>query len=96
MSLVLNDIIPQLHAEFFGNHPDNSIQNVSIDSRSFQNNKYTLFFCLIGPNNNGHTYINELIKKGVCNFVVSENVDLIEGINFLKVEDGFELYLNHS
>jgi len=87
VSLVLNDIIPQLHAEFFGNHPDNSIQNVSIDSRSFQNNKYTLFFCLIGPNNNGHTYINELIEKGVSNFVVSENVESIEGVNFLKVED---------
>ncbi|PKP19193.1 MAG: bifunctional UDP-N-acetylmuramoyl-tripeptide:D-alanyl-D-alanine ligase/alanine racemase, partial [Bacteroidetes bacterium HGW-Bacteroidetes-23] len=87
MSLVLNDIIPQVHAEFFGNHPYNSIQNVSIDSRSFQNNKYTLFFCLIGPNNNGHTYINEVIEKGVTNFVVSENVDLIEGVNFLKVED---------
>jgi len=87
VSLVLNDIIPQLNAEFFGNHPDNSIQNVSIDSRSFQNNEYTLFFCLIGSNNNGHTYIEELIEKGVINFVVSENVDLIEGINFLKVED---------
>lgn len=87
MSLVLNDIIPQLNAEFFGNHPDNSIQNVSIDSRSFQNNNYTLFFCLIGPNNNGHTYINELIEKGVCNFVVSEDVETVEGVNFLKVEN---------
>lgn len=87
MSLVLNDIIPQLHAEFFGNHPENSIQNVSIDSRSFQNNEFTLFFCLIGSNNNGHTYIEELIEKGVTNFVVSENVDLIEGVNFLKVGD---------
>lgn len=87
MSLVVNDIIPQLNAEFFGNHPDNSIQNVSIDSRSLQNNTYTLFFCLIGPNNNGHAYINELIEKGVCNFVVSENVEVIEGVNFLKVEN---------
>ena len=87
MSLVVNDIIPQLQAEFFGNHPENSIQNVSIDSRSLQNNQYTLFFCIIGPNHNGHTYIKELIEKGVCNFVVSENVEFVEGVNFLKVEN---------
>lgn len=87
MSLVLNDIIPQLQAEFFGNHFDAIISNVSIDSRSFQNNNQTLFFCLIGPNNNGHTFINELIEKGVSNFVVSEQIELKENVNFLKVEN---------
>ncbi|GGD35939.1 bifunctional UDP-N-acetylmuramoyl-tripeptide:D-alanyl-D-alanine ligase/alanine racemase [Flavobacterium orientale] len=87
MSLVLNDIIPQLQAEFFGNHSDAIISNVSIDSRSFQNNNQTLFFCLIGPNNNGHTFINELIEKGVSNFVVSEQIELKENVNFLKVEN---------
>ena len=87
MSLVLNDIIPQLQAEFFGNRSDAVISNVSIDSRSFQNNNQTLFFCLIGPNNNGHTFINELIEKGVSNFVVSEQIELKENVNFLKVEN---------
>ncbi|RXR35322.1 bifunctional UDP-N-acetylmuramoyl-tripeptide:D-alanyl-D-alanine ligase/alanine racemase [Flavobacterium piscinae] len=87
MSLVVNDIIPQLQAEFFGNHPENSIQNVSIDSRSLQNNEFTLFFCIIGPNHNGHDYIQELIEKGVKNFVVSQVVNPTPEINFLKVED---------
>lgn len=87
MSLVINDIIPQLNAEFLGNHPENSIQNVSIDSRSLQHNQNTLFFCIIGPNHNGHSFITELIEKGVNNFVVSENVERIEGVNFLKVKD---------
>lgn len=87
MSLVVNDIIPQLQAEFLGNHPENSIQNVSIDSRSLQNNEFTLFFCIIGPNHNGHDYIQELIDKGVKNFVVSQEVNPTPKINFLKVED---------
>jgi len=84
---VLNDIISPLHAEFFGNHPHSIISNVSIDSRSFQNNEFTLFFCLIGSNHNGHAYIDELIEKGVTNFVVSEEVQPHENINFLKVEN---------
>lgn len=87
MSLVVNDIIPQLKAEFFGKHPDNPILNVSIDSRSFQNNEHTLFFCLIGSNNNGHDYIEELIEKGVRNFVVSQDVHLQHQVNYLKVEN---------
>lgn len=87
MSLVLNDIIPQLQAEFFGNRPDTIISNVSIDSRSFHNNESTLFFCLIGSNNNAHHYIDELIEKGVTNFVVSEEVQLYENVNFLKVDN---------
>ncbi|RAR46414.1 bifunctional UDP-N-acetylmuramoyl-tripeptide:D-alanyl-D-alanine ligase/alanine racemase [Flavobacterium lacus] len=87
MPFVLNDIISPLHAEFFGNHPHSIISNVSIDSRSFQNNEFTLFFCLIGSNHNGHAYIDELIEKGVTNFVVSEEVQPHENINFLKVEN---------
>ena len=87
MSLVVNDIILTLQADFFGNHPENSILNVSIDSRSFQNNPFTLFFCIIGPNHNGHDYIKELIDKGVKNFVVSQEVNPTPEINFLKVED---------
>lgn len=46
------------------------IDNVSIDSRSLQNNAGTLFFALKGQNRDGHTYIADLIAKGVLNFVV--------------------------
>lgn len=48
-----------------------TIDNVSIDSRSMQNNAGTLFFALPGQNRDGHTFIPELIEKGVVNFVVT-------------------------
>ena len=48
-----------------------TIDNVSIDSRSLQNNEKTLFFALVGPNNDAHIYISSLIDKGVQNFVVT-------------------------
>jgi len=47
------------------------VSNVSIDSRSLQNNNNTLFFALKGKNNDAHTYIPELLEKGIENFVVS-------------------------
>ncbi|MBE98887.1 MAG: bifunctional UDP-N-acetylmuramoyl-tripeptide:D-alanyl-D-alanine ligase/alanine racemase [Flavobacterium sp.] len=65
-----------------------TIDNVSIDSRSLQNNAGTLFFALQGQNRDGHTYISELIEKGVANFVVThvpENAS--DRANFFVVDN---------
>jgi UDP-N-acetylmuramyl pentapeptide synthase len=87
VNLVIKDIITLLNASFSGSHSENSIENVSLDSRSLQNNQQTLFFCLVGPNNNGHHYIAELIEKGVRNFIVSEKVEPVQDVNFLLVDN---------
>jgi alanine racemase len=64
------------------------IDNVSIDSRSLQNNAGTLFFALTGQNRDGHQYIIQLISKGVLNFVVSHIPDDAKGkANFFVVND---------
>lgn len=76
-----------LHAKRVGDH-NGAIDNISIDSRSLQNNKNTLFFALVGPNNDAHIYISNLIEKGVQTFVVS---NIPEGLSnkatFLVVEN---------
>jgi alanine racemase len=76
-----------LHAKKFGDH-NGAIDNISIDSRSLQNNKNTLFFALVGPNNDAHIYISNLIEKGVQTFVVTH---IPEGLSnkatFLVVEN---------
>jgi alanine racemase len=88
MSIILKDIFSVVEATFTGNYPENVIENVSIDSRSFQNNPQTLFFCLIGQNNNGHDYIEELIQKGVRNFIVSQPIKNYDtNVNFIVVEN---------
>lgn len=88
MSVKIQDIIPALHSRFDGIQPDGLIDNVSIDSRSLQNNSGTLFFALIGQNRDGHQYINELINKGVLNFVVTHiPVDTKGKANFYVVEN---------
>lgn len=77
-----------MHSRFEGIQPDMQIDNVSIDSRSLQNNTGTLFFALTGQNRNGHQYINDLIHKGVVNFVVTHIPEASKGkANFFIVDN---------
>jgi alanine racemase len=46
------------------------------DSRSLQHPEETLFIALKSERNNGHAYIESLIKKGVKCFLVSQSFDL--------------------
>ena len=88
MSLDLKNIVPILHAKWLGIHIDSVIENVSIDSRSLQNGAQTLFFALVGPNNDAHSYISALITEGVQNFVVTHIPENLEDkANFLVVEN---------
>lgn len=88
MSLIIKNIIPVIHAKWLGTDETCPVDNVSIDSRSLQNNNGTLFFALVGHNHDGHHYIPNLIAKGVQNFVVNHIPDTLEGkANFLVVND---------
>lgn len=88
MSLKLKKIIPILNAQWFGSTDAQTIDHISIDSRSLQNGSTTLFFAIVGPNNDGHDYLSELIQKGVQNFVVTHIPEEVQGkANFLIVEN---------
>jgi alanine racemase len=88
LSLSLKNIIPVIHAKWFGESDSMPIDHISIDSRSLQNGISTLFFALSGPNNDAHHYIGELIDTGVVNFVVTHIPDEVRGqANFLIVDN---------
>jgi Alr-MurF fusion protein len=88
MKLNLQEIATVLKAKVVTNNIFVEIDHVSIDSRSMTNNSNTLFFAIEGANNNGHQFINQLIKNGVQNFVVTYIPnDLAELGNFLIVEN---------
>lgn len=87
MTLSIKNIEKILHAKKFGDH-NSTIDNISIDSRSLQNNTNTLFFAIVGPNNDAHIYITSLIGKGVQNFVVTKIPELLANkANFWVVEN---------
>ncbi|AOZ98826.1 bifunctional UDP-N-acetylmuramoyl-tripeptide:D-alanyl-D-alanine ligase/alanine racemase [Flavobacterium commune] len=88
MSIIIKNSIPILDAKWFGNHPEAIIDNISIDSRSLQNSEHTLFFALVGPNNDAHHYIKDLIAIGVQNFVVTHiPEECNDQANFLVVKN---------
>lgn len=63
-------------------------ESISIDSRSLQNGPNTLFFALSGNQHDGHAYIPDLIKKGVCHFVVSKlPEEFPQHVHFIVVEN---------
>ena len=65
------------------------IEQVLIDSRHLFKNQSSLFFCLIGPHFNGHTFIRACYQAGVRAFVVSEQQDVnnFPKAHFFEVSD---------
>ncbi|MDR6844865.1 bifunctional UDP-N-acetylmuramoyl-tripeptide:D-alanyl-D-alanine ligase/alanine racemase [Flavobacterium granuli] len=91
MNLNIVNIETVLNSRWNGNPTGESIDNISIDSRSLQNNEKTLFFALVGTNNDAHIYLKDLIGKGVRNFVVTHIPNGLESkANFLVVKNTLE------
>ncbi len=88
MNIPIQKTITLLEAEFVGNPKEAIIDAVAIDSRSLQNSSNTLFFALVGPNNDAHSYIKEVVEKGVQYFVVTHIPEGCQSkANFLIVKD---------
>lgn len=86
MNLSIVNIESVLKSKWNGNPHGETIDTISIDSRSLQNNDRTLFFALAGANNDAHIYIKDLIAKGVRNFVVTYIPESLQSkANFLIV-----------
>jgi alanine racemase len=71
---------------------DQVIEHLLLDSRKIYVPVTSLFFALLGPRRDGHLFIDELYKRGVRNFVVSQDQPqkLFPEANFLKVQNTLE------
>ena len=88
MSQKILKSIQNIPATFIGNNANLAVDTIAIDSRSLQNGPQTLFFALVGANNDAHQYIKDLIATGVQNFVVTHIPEECEGkANFFVVEN---------
>jgi Alr-MurF fusion protein len=85
MNLSLKNIVAILNSKSVGNESNTNIESISVDSRSLQNGPQTLFFALVGPNNDAHFYIKGLIDKGVQHFVVQYIPENLEDKAFFLV-----------
>lgn len=87
MSYTISNIAPIIHATptvFF----ETEIEFLMIDSRKLIYPGRSLFFALSSSRKDGHDFIPELYEKGVRNFVVREDYQIVEKkANYLFVED---------
>lgn len=66
---------------------DADIQHIIIDSRRLFSPDNSVFFAIRGERHDGHSYIPNLIKKGIRNFVVIDlpAPELLDKANFIRV-----------
>ncbi len=87
----INDIVSILQPIFTHIFTEKDIiSEYLFDSRKVIFPKESLFFAIKTEQNDGHLYIDELIHKGVRNFVVSQKIvstPLHKKCNFIQVED---------
>ena len=89
-----NQIKEILKAELISDNPEKIIiKDILIDSRRLISAESCLFFALVSKHNDGHKYIEELYKKGLRSFVVSNREfiksDLTDA-NFFVVNDSLQ------
>lgn len=87
MTYHINKVAALIGARRYGNK-ESKVGFLLTDSRSLCFPEETLFFALRSERNDGHRYIPELYRRGVCNFVVDhlpDNIDDYPDANFLRV-----------
>ncbi|MGE5107343.1 MAG: bifunctional UDP-N-acetylmuramoyl-tripeptide:D-alanyl-D-alanine ligase/alanine racemase, partial [Sphingobacteriales bacterium] len=78
-----------IHGKFNRQGTDAVIEQLQIDSRKITHPANSLFFALVTLHRNGHAYIDEVYKKGVRNFVISESLTITRypDANFISTEN---------
>lgn len=89
INLTLSEIATVLNAELFkaSDFSKQKITQIGIDSRTYFKSENSLFFALKGPRNDGHSYIPNLIEKGISAFVVSDRSVINKKATFILVEN---------
>ncbi len=87
MTYYIDKVASLIGAHRYGNK-ETKVGFLLTDSRSLCFPEETLFFALRSERNDGHRYIAELYRRGVCNFVVDrlpEDIQNYPETNFLRV-----------
>jgi alanine racemase len=84
----ISEIASILKGKLIAFHDDAEIRDLLMDSRKSVFPEYSLFFALKGPRRDGHAFINEAHKKGIRNFVVSQQpAEKLDDVNIILVKD---------
>lgn len=81
----LKKLLVDLEYELLQGTLDQEVSQIDYDSR--QVTRDSLFVCIEGSQVDGHVYVDQVIKTGAKTLVVTKNVDMREGITYIKVKD---------
>jgi alanine racemase len=88
MAYSIQTICSILQGNFISQHSDDAIENLVYDSRRILQPSSSLFFALKTGHNDGHKYLLSAYKKGIRNFIVSDQpVQELKDSNIILVED---------
>lgn len=88
MRLTLQKIADITGGVLFGT--DQSVENILTDSRTLRCAEETVFVALKGLNYDGHSFLEELFRKGVSAFILSDDTsmgELKEKVSYVRVDD---------
>ncbi len=81
----LKELLSTLNYTLVQGTVDTEVSDIIYDSRKVIED--SVFVCIKGYATDGHKYIPDAIEKGATSLVVTEDVQVPEGINVIKVED---------
>ncbi|MCH2229866.1 MAG: UDP-N-acetylmuramoyl-L-alanyl-D-glutamate--2,6-diaminopimelate ligase [Crocinitomicaceae bacterium] len=81
----LKDILYGVNIKSVSGDMSTLITQLTFDSRTAKSG--SLFFAIEGVSNDGHEYINQVIKSGCTSIIVSKELEPIEGCNIIQVEN---------
>ena len=82
----IEDLLKGLNYTMLSGDKDIEINNLQYDSRKIKTGD--MFFAISGFNVDGHNFISKSIKNGAKAVVVEKDMPMIEGITYIRVENG--------
>lgn len=83
--MILKDILKNVQYELVKGSLELEINDIVYDSRKVTDKD--LFIALVGSNNDGHKYIDDVIAKKVKCLIIEKDIDIKEDITVIKVEN---------
>ncbi|MDO5293506.1 MAG: UDP-N-acetylmuramoyl-L-alanyl-D-glutamate--2,6-diaminopimelate ligase [bacterium] len=83
--MLLNKLIEKVEVVSITGDANKEISTVSYDSRKATENG--LFICIKGAVVDGHTFVNQVVEKGVTAIVVEDDVEVDDSVTVIKVKD---------
>ena len=83
--MFLNDLLEKLDYTILQGDVDTPITNLIYDSRKVK--KGSVFVCIDGAVTDGHSYIEDVSKKGATAIIVEKELEFPQGLTVIKVSD---------